>query len=134
MMQWFETDGQSKLSFSNSSPMLFAGLIYGVLCIGMAGLASLMGGILQVGWICQFTSLYLIVNYTKFCRLQVHDICRKQPCNLSDMCFFIQAAISIFGIIGGPLLGMFTLGVLCPFANSKVSLSISSFLLVLLFQ
>uniref|UniRef100_A0A671YNE8 Solute carrier family 5 member 8 n=1 Tax=Sparus aurata TaxID=8175 RepID=A0A671YNE8_SPAAU len=51
-------------------------LIYGVLCIGMAGLASLMGGILQ-------------------------------------------AAISIFGIIGGPLLGMFTLGVLCPFANSK---------------
>uniref|UniRef100_A0A671YHU4 Solute carrier family 5 member 8 n=1 Tax=Sparus aurata TaxID=8175 RepID=A0A671YHU4_SPAAU len=76
MMQWFETDGQSKLSFSNSSPMLFAGLIYGVLCIGMAGLASLMGGILQ-------------------------------------------AAISIFGIIGGPLLGMFTLGVLCPFANSK---------------
>ncbi|XP_036976770.1 sodium-coupled monocarboxylate transporter 1 isoform X2 [Acanthopagrus latus] len=51
-------------------------LIYGVLCIGMAGLASLMGGILQ-------------------------------------------AAISIFGIIGGPLLGLFTLGILCPFANSK---------------
>ncbi|XP_029318235.1 sodium-coupled monocarboxylate transporter 1 [Cottoperca gobio] len=55
-------------------------IMYGLLCIGMAGLASLMGGILQ-------------------------------------------AAISIFGIIGGPLLGMFTLGILCPFANSKGALS-----------
>lgn len=27
------------------------GFIYGALCIGMAGLASLMGGILQVEWI-----------------------------------------------------------------------------------
>uniref|UniRef100_A0A4W6DYG4 Solute carrier family 5 member 8 n=1 Tax=Lates calcarifer TaxID=8187 RepID=A0A4W6DYG4_LATCA len=42
---------------------------YGALCIGMAGLASLMGGILQ-------------------------------------------AAVSIFGVIGGPLLGLFTLGIL----------------------
>ncbi|XP_040886233.1 sodium-coupled monocarboxylate transporter 1-like [Toxotes jaculatrix] len=55
-------------------------LVYGALCIGMAGLASLMGGILQ-------------------------------------------AAISIFGVIGGPLLGLFTLGILCPFANSKGALS-----------
>uniref|UniRef100_A0A7N5ZYV9 Solute carrier family 5 member 8 n=1 Tax=Anabas testudineus TaxID=64144 RepID=A0A7N5ZYV9_ANATE len=51
-------------------------LMYGALCIAMAGLASLMGGILQ-------------------------------------------AAVSIFGVIGGPLLGLFTLGFLCPFANSK---------------
>uniref|UniRef100_A0A3B4UJB3 Solute carrier family 5 member 8 n=1 Tax=Seriola dumerili TaxID=41447 RepID=A0A3B4UJB3_SERDU len=55
-------------------------LVYGALCIGMAGLASLMGGILQ-------------------------------------------AAISIFGIVGGPLLGLFTLGILFPFANSKGALS-----------
>uniref|UniRef100_A0A8C5E0Q4 Sodium-coupled monocarboxylate transporter 1-like n=1 Tax=Gouania willdenowi TaxID=441366 RepID=A0A8C5E0Q4_GOUWI len=55
-------------------------LLYGFLCIAMAGLASLMGGILQ-------------------------------------------AAISIFGIIGGPLLGLFTLGILCPWANSKGALS-----------
>ncbi|KAK1906378.1 Sodium-coupled monocarboxylate transporter 1 [Dissostichus eleginoides] len=55
-------------------------IMFGIVCIGMAGLASVMGGILQ-------------------------------------------AVISIFGIIGGPLLGVFTLGILCPFANSKGALS-----------
>ncbi|XP_059181535.1 sodium-coupled monocarboxylate transporter 1 [Centropristis striata] len=55
-------------------------LTYGVISIGMAGVASLMGGILQ-------------------------------------------ATISIFGIIGGPLLGIFTIGILFPFANSKGALS-----------
>ncbi|XP_061524369.1 sodium-coupled monocarboxylate transporter 1 isoform X2 [Phycodurus eques] len=54
--------------------------LYGALCIGMAGLASLMGGILQ-------------------------------------------ATVSIFGVIGGPLLGLFSLGILFPFANSKGALS-----------
>uniref|UniRef100_A0A3P8W6G1 Solute carrier family 5 member 8 n=1 Tax=Cynoglossus semilaevis TaxID=244447 RepID=A0A3P8W6G1_CYNSE len=50
------------------------------LCVGMAALSSLMGGILQ-------------------------------------------AAISIFGIIGGPLLGLFTLGILCPVANTRGALA-----------
>lgn len=50
-------------------------VMFGVLCIGMAALASLMGALLQ-------------------------------------------AALSIFGMIGGPLLGLFALGILVPFANS----------------
>uniref|UniRef100_H0XII6 Sodium-coupled monocarboxylate transporter 1 n=1 Tax=Otolemur garnettii TaxID=30611 RepID=H0XII6_OTOGA len=50
-------------------------VLFGVLCIGMAALASVMGALLQ-------------------------------------------AALSIFGMIGGPLLGMFSLGILVPFANS----------------
>nr|XP_023672589.1 sodium-coupled monocarboxylate transporter 1 isoform X1 [Paramormyrops kingsleyae] len=50
-------------------------VVFGVICIGMAGIASVMGGILQ-------------------------------------------AAISIMGISGGPVLGLFSLGILCPFANS----------------
>ncbi|XP_044535087.1 sodium-coupled monocarboxylate transporter 1-like [Gracilinanus agilis] len=50
-------------------------VLYGVLCIGMAALASLVG-------------------------------------------FLLQAAVSIFGVIGGPLLGLFSLGILAPFVNS----------------
>uniref|UniRef100_A0A8B9LWE9 Solute carrier family 5 member 8 n=1 Tax=Astyanax mexicanus TaxID=7994 RepID=A0A8B9LWE9_ASTMX len=55
-------------------------IFYGAMCIGMAGVASLMGGLLQ-------------------------------------------AAISIVGTIGGPLLGLFTLGILFPFVNSKGGLA-----------
>ncbi|XP_043823642.1 sodium-coupled monocarboxylate transporter 1-like [Dromiciops gliroides] len=62
---------QKTLSLFSKGTSLF----YGILCIGMAALASLMGSLLQ-------------------------------------------AALSIFGMIGGPLLGLFTLGILNPFANS----------------
>ncbi|XP_067283029.1 sodium-coupled monocarboxylate transporter 1 isoform X2 [Pseudorasbora parva] len=55
-------------------------VVYGAVCIGMAGLASLMGGMLQ-------------------------------------------AAISIIGVVGGPLLGLFSLGILFPCANTKGGLA-----------
>ncbi|XP_028811129.1 sodium-coupled monocarboxylate transporter 1 [Denticeps clupeoides] len=50
--------------------------IYGVVCIGMAGFASLLGGVLQT-------------------------------------------TVSIFGVISGPVLGLFSFGILCPFGNSR---------------
>ncbi|XP_018412156.1 PREDICTED: sodium-coupled monocarboxylate transporter 1 isoform X2 [Nanorana parkeri] len=62
---------ETKLSWISKG----ASLLYGAICIGMAALASLMGGLLQ-------------------------------------------AALSIFGMVGGPLLGLFTLGIIFPFANS----------------
>lgn len=48
----------------------------------------------------------------------------------TELYVFIKAAISIFGIIGGPLLGLFTLGIVCPFANSKVSLLFGRYSLI----
>lgn len=53
-------------------------LFFGFLCVGVAFLAQLLGGILQ-------------------------------------------AALTIFGVIGGPLLGLFSLGMFTVTANEKVN-------------
>ncbi|XP_068524974.1 sodium-coupled monocarboxylate transporter 1 [Anas acuta] len=66
----FRSLSEKKLSWISMGMSLF----YGGVCIAMAALASLMGGLLQ-------------------------------------------AALSIFGMVGGPLLGLFALGILCSFAN-----------------
>ncbi|XP_040200251.1 sodium-coupled monocarboxylate transporter 1-like [Rana temporaria] len=73
---YFKSLSETKLSWISKG----ASLSYGAICIGMAGLASLMGGLLQ-------------------------------------------AALSIFGMVGGPLLGLFSLGIIFPFANSIGALS-----------
>ncbi|KAJ7329957.1 hypothetical protein JRQ81_016131 [Phrynocephalus forsythii] len=67
---YFTSLSERKLSWISRGMSLF----YGGVCIAMAALASLLGGLLQ-------------------------------------------AALSIFGMIGGPLLGLFSLGILCSFAN-----------------
>ncbi|OCT87617.1 sodium-coupled monocarboxylate transporter 1 isoform X1 [Xenopus laevis] len=68
---YFKSLSEAKMSWISKG----TSLIYGAICIAMAALASLMGGLLQ-------------------------------------------AALSIFGMVGGPLLGLFTLGIIFPFANS----------------
>ncbi|XP_053572970.1 sodium-coupled monocarboxylate transporter 1 [Bombina bombina] len=67
---YFKSLTETKLSWISK----ITSLAYGAVCIAMAALASLMGGLLQ-------------------------------------------AALSIFGMVGGPLLGLFSLGILFPFAN-----------------
>uniref|UniRef100_A0A8C0GJD3 Solute carrier family 5 member 8 n=1 Tax=Chelonoidis abingdonii TaxID=106734 RepID=A0A8C0GJD3_CHEAB len=67
---YFRSLSEKKLSWISKGMSLF----YGGVCIAMAAVASLLGGLLQ-------------------------------------------AALSIFGIVGGPLLGLFSLGILSSFAN-----------------
>ncbi|XP_007085725.2 sodium-coupled monocarboxylate transporter 1 [Panthera onca] len=45
-------------------------------------------------------------------------LCIGMAALASLMGALLQAALSIFGMIGGPLLGLFALGILVPFANS----------------
>lgn len=50
-------------------------------------------------------------------------------CFRNDFCFPIQTTISVVGTLGGPLLGLFTLGILFPTVNSKVSVMITALIL-----
>lgn len=50
-------------------------------------------------------------------------LCIGMAAVASLMGALLQAALSIFGMIGGPLLGLFSLGILVPFANSVGALA-----------
>nr|XP_004650273.1 sodium-coupled monocarboxylate transporter 1 [Jaculus jaculus] len=49
-------------------------------------------------------------------------LCIGMAALASLMGALLQAALSIFGMVGGPLMGLFSLGILVPFANSKGAL------------
>lgn len=75
----------------------------------MAGIASFMGSMMQVDK--RVTHLYgLLLDLNFFSLLN-------------------QTVTVLSGVGGGPLFGLFSLGMLCPFANSKVSSTSSHFMM-----
>lgn len=92
---------------------VFSGVFFGAVCIGMAGVASLMGSVLQVNRSKSTQSLST---------QQHHQVLSNKNCNsLTVMSFYFKAALSIFGMISGPLLGLYLLGMLFRTPNSIVS-------------
>lgn len=81
-------------------------MVFGVVCTTMAVAASYMGGIVQVcsssGWDYHIFHVFLWMSVLLF----------SVP----------QVALSIHGICGGPMLGLFSLGILFPVTNLKVHL------------
>lgn len=57
-----------------------------------------------------------------FSVIQHHHLLQFRITRCLILCFCIQAALSIFGMISGPLLGLYLLGMLFRTSNSTVSI------------
>ncbi|CAG0918825.1 unnamed protein product [Notodromas monacha] len=109
-------------NFPGIPGVFVAGIFSGALSTVSSGLNSLAAITLE-----DFVKPFIFKNMTDARATQMSRILSLIFGILSFVLVFIaeklgnvlQAALSIFGMIGGPLLGMFTLGMFFPWANSK---------------
>lgn len=86
--------------------------VYGIVSVALAFLAQYLGGVLQVILRFLFVSLYMCVLIPALS---------------------LQAGLTIFGVVGGPLLGLFTLGMLTETATEAGSVTGATLSLAFLF-
>ncbi|XP_006814406.2 sodium-dependent multivitamin transporter-like, partial [Saccoglossus kowalevskii] len=110
------------LSFLPGLPGLFVACMFsGALSTVSSGLNSLAAvtgeDIIKQIWPKMDDNKY--TKITKILALSYGLLCIFMAYISSLMGSVLQAALSIFGMIGGPLLGLFSLGMFFPWANSK---------------
>lgn len=96
---------------SSTLPSKITAGLYGLVCIGVAFL-----GTSEIG------SKEMAILFKHFLKLNV-------PLLAQYLGGILQISLSIFGSVGGPLLGMFTLGMFTLSGNQRVNFELIHFLL-----
>lgn len=98
---------------------LFSGAL-STLSSGLNSIAAvLLQDVLRVFCVGRITSETIATNASKIIALIFGFICLGLTYVASLLGGVLQAALALFGVIGGPLLGVFTLGMMFPWANEK---------------
>ena len=114
------------LADSKGLPGVFvAGLFSGALSTISSGLNSISAVILE-----DVIKAYFIREMTEFKARTITQIlsfifgliCLALTVVASQLGSVLQAALALFGMVGGPLLGVFSLGMFFPWANKWVSI------------
>ncbi|PVD39576.1 hypothetical protein C0Q70_02211 [Pomacea canaliculata] len=118
-------------------PGLFVACLFsGALSTISSGLNSIAAAVLEdvvrLYWAKDISDLWA-TRLTQIIALIFGVLCLALTYVASQLGNVLQAALSLFGMIAGPLLGVFTLGMMCPWANQWGAISGLFFSLVFMF-
>lgn len=107
-----------------------AGIVGAALSVLSAGLncvATTIYSDFVASWFAQYTNVVSETACIKFLVLLIGALCTILMYVFEYVGSFLNVIMSVTGIVNGPLLGMFTLGMLFPKASKKVSLRLHVF-------